>query len=123
MLQRNSSQGTKLVTIKESEAATEGVEFLPLNGMWTVQDKTSRSSKRYPFEVRYGNCGHTKQLLLCMNKRYYVLLMAVYTKKVCVLCVCCCCVALQVHFMVLCANILILISPPWVIIMDILDNY
>lgn len=39
-----------MVEIREKDGESE-VEYLPLNGMWTVQDKTSRNSKRFAFEV------------------------------------------------------------------------
>lgn len=41
-----------MVEIRENESVDNGdVEFLPLTGVWTVQDKDSQNKKRFPFEV------------------------------------------------------------------------
>ena len=66
MLQRNAQKGSKLVIVKETETATENVEYISLDGMWTVQDKISRNSKRYPFEVRIGDGG---SVCVCVKVR------------------------------------------------------
>ena len=39
-----------MVEIRDKDGENE-VEYLPLNGMWTVQDRTSKKSKRFAFEV------------------------------------------------------------------------
>ena len=44
------AEGSKTVEIRDKDGENE-VEYLPLNGMWTVQDKTSKKSKRFAFEV------------------------------------------------------------------------
>lgn len=35
----------------DHEGDNEDMEYLPLSGVWTVQDKASQNKKRYAFEV------------------------------------------------------------------------
>ena len=62
ILRNNSALKCKTVDILDTETVDENADIIPLGEVWTVQDKSSKTKGRYPFEV--GGANQSRDLVV-----------------------------------------------------------